>query len=174
MGRFTSYRPGLVDPSVFIAPTATVLGNVTLARQASVWFGAVLRGDAEAIRVGPRTNIQDLAVLHADAGFPCVLGSDVTVGHAAIVHGATVEDEVLIGMRSVVMNGAVIGQGSIIGTAAVVTEGVQIPPGSVVLGLPGKVRRGATDEDLARIRRAAAHYVEYAQRYLRGEPDTGA
>jgi len=160
-----SYRPEQVDPSAFVAPGAVVLGDVTIAEAASVWFGAVVRGDTETIRIGPRTNIQDLAVLHADPGFPCVLGTGVTVGHAAIVHGATVEDDVMIGMRSVVMNGARIGKGSIVGVGAVVTEGVEIPPGSVVLGLPGKVRRETTPEDQQRIREAAEHYVANARRF---------
>tara|TARA_B100001123_G_scaffold263731_3_gene293752 strand:+ start:6591 stop:7088 length:498 start_codon:yes stop_codon:yes gene_type:complete len=149
-----------VDPSAFIASNAVVLGDVTIAAQASIWFGAVVRGDAERIYVGRETNIQDLCVLHADPGFPCLIGAAVTVGHAAVVHGAEVEDGVMIGMRSVVMNGACIGTGSIIGAGAIVPEGKQIPPGSVVLGVPGRIVRQATAEDASRIKAAARHYAE--------------
>lgn len=156
----TRFARDLVDSSVFIAGNAVVLGDVTLAARASVWFGAVVRGDAERICVGRETNIQDLCVLHADPGFPCLIGSQVTVGHAAIVHGAEVEDGVMIGMRSVVMNGARIGAGSIIGAGAIVPEGKQIPPGSVVLGVPGRIAREATAEDSSRIQAAALHYAE--------------
>ena len=149
-----------MDPSAFIASNAVVLGDVTIAAQASIWFGAVVRGDAERIYVGRETNIQDLCVLHADPGFPCLIGAAVTVGHAAVVHGAEVEDGVMIGMRSVVMNGACIGTGSIIGAGAIFPEGKQIPPGSVVLGVPGRIVRQATAEDASRIKAAARHYAE--------------
>ncbi len=156
----TRFARDLVDPSAFIASNAVVLGDVTIAAQASIWFGAVVRGDAEKIYVGRETNIQDLCVLHADPGFPCLIGAAVTVGHAAVVHGAEVEDGVMIGMRSVVMNGACIGTGSIIGAGAIVPEGKQIPPGSVVLGVPGRIVRQATAEDASRIKAAARHYAE--------------
>lgn len=152
---------------VFVAPGAWIIGDVTLGDEASVWFNAVVRGDREAIVIGPRTNIQDGAILHADPGFPCTLGGGVTVGHGAIVHGATVADGALIGMRSVVMNGAVIGAGSLVGVGAVVTEGMQIPPGSLVVGVPGKIARAVTADDLARMRHAADHYVESAAAYAR-------
>ena len=124
----TRHRSELVDPTAFIAPGAVVLGDVTIGKDASVWYGAVIRGDCEAIRIGDETNVQDGCILHADPGFPCILGNRVTLGHAAIVHGATVEDDVLIGMRAVVMNGAKIGRGSIVAVGAVVTEGTEIPP----------------------------------------------
>ena len=156
----TRFARDLVDSSAFIASNAVVLGDVTIAAQASIWFGAVVRGDAERIYVGRETNIQDLCVLHADPGFPCLIGAAVTVGHAAVVHGAEVEDGVMIGMRSVVMNGACIGTGSIIGAGAIVPEGKQIPPGSVVLGVPGRIVRQATAEDASRIKAAARHYAE--------------
>ena len=156
----TRFARDLGDPSAFIASNAVVLGDVTIAAQASIWFGAVVRGDAERIYVGRETNIQDLCVLHADPGFPCLIGAAVTVGHAAVVHGAEVEDGVMIGMRSVVMNGACIGTGSIIGAGAIVPEGKQIPPGSVVLGVPGRIVRQATAEDASRIKAAARHYAE--------------
>jgi carbonic anhydrase/acetyltransferase-like protein (isoleucine patch superfamily) len=154
-----AFRPQQVHPTAFIAPGAVVLGDVTLEENSSVWFNAVIRGDSEAIRIGAGTNVQDGCVLHADPGHPCILGERVSLGHGAIVHGATVEDDVLIGMRAVVMNGARIGRGSIIGVGALVTEGAQIPPGSIVLGQPGKVTRPASERDLARIRHAAEHYI---------------
>lgn len=146
-----------------------LVGDVTIGECSSVWYGAILRGDTEAIRVGRRTNVQDGCILHADPGFPCILGDGVTLGHGAIVHGATVEDDVLVGMGAVVQNGAKIGRGSLIAVGAVVTEGMQVPPGSVVMGLPGRVRREATDQDCERIRYAAEHYVEAARRMVEGE-----
>jgi carbonic anhydrase/acetyltransferase-like protein (isoleucine patch superfamily) len=160
-----AFRPELVHSSVFIATGAIVIGNVIIGEDSSVWYNAVLRGDTDPIRIGSRTNIQDGCVLHADPGFPCTIGDDVTVGHAAIVHGATVENEVLIGMRSVVMNGARIGTGSIVGTGSVVTEGTQIPPGSLALGTPAKVIRAVTPEELQHLRGAAQRYTERAKQH---------
>jgi carbonic anhydrase/acetyltransferase-like protein (isoleucine patch superfamily) len=154
------HRSDLVDPTVYIAPGAVVVGDVTIGPQSSVWFGAVLRGDSAPIRIGAGSNVQDGCILHADEGFPCTLGDRVSLGHAAIVHGATVEDDCLIGMKAVVMTGAKIGRGSIVAVGSVVTEGTVIPPGSVALGQPAKVRREATDRDRERIAHAAGHYVE--------------
>jgi carbonic anhydrase/acetyltransferase-like protein (isoleucine patch superfamily) len=142
-----------------------VLGDVTIGAEATVWFGAVIRGDTAPIKIGRRTNVQDGCILHADEGFPCTLGDRVTLGHGAIVHGATVEDDCLIGMRAVVMNGAVIGKGSIVAVGSVVTEGTVIPPGSIALGQPAKVRRDVTDRDGERIRHAAEHYVAAGKVY---------
>jgi carbonic anhydrase/acetyltransferase-like protein (isoleucine patch superfamily) len=164
-----AFRPELVHESAFLAPTAVVVGDVTLGPQSSVWFGAVLRGDADAIRVGARSNVQDNAVLHADPGFPCTVGDGVTVGHLAIVHGAEVGDNVIVGMRSVVMNGAKIGANSLIAAGAVVTEGTQIPPGSLVVGMPAKVTRELRPAEIDRLRRAAEHYVQNARRYGGGQ-----
>ncbi len=161
----TQFRPDLVAPSAFIAPGATVLGDVTVGEESSIWFGAVIRGDCEAIRIGRRTNIQDLCMLHADPGFPCTLGDGVTVGHGAIVHGATVEDDVLIGMKAVVMNGAKIGRGSIVAVGAIVPEGMEIPPGSIAMGQPARVRREAEERHLVQIRHAAEHYVQAGKLY---------
>jgi carbonic anhydrase/acetyltransferase-like protein (isoleucine patch superfamily) len=161
----TRHRPELVDPSAWIAPGAVVLGDVTLAAEATVWFGAVLRGDTAPIRVGRQTNVQDGCILHADEGFPCTLGDRVTLGHGAIVHGATVEDDCLIGMRAVVMNGARIGKGSIVAVGSIVTEGTVIPPGSLALGQPAKVKREASERDLLLIRHAAEHYVAAGKVY---------
>lgn len=156
----TRVRVESLGTDVFLAANATLLGDVTLGDRCSIWFQAVVRGDTEAIRIGSDTNIQDAAILHADAGFPCVLGERVTVGHAAIVHGAQVEDEVMIGMRAVILNGARIGRGSIIGAGALVTEGDMIAPNSLVFGVPGKCVRETTIEQRERIRRTAQHYVE--------------
>lgn len=165
----TTHHPEQIAPSAFIAPNATVLGDVTIGDEASVWYGAVLRGDTAPIRIGPRTNIQDNCVLHADPGQPCTIGAGVTVGHGAIVHAATVEDNVLIGMRAVVLNRAHIGRDSVIGAAALVTEDTIIPPGSLVLGIPARVVRALLPEEIERVRRAAQHYVAYSRQYLAGE-----
>jgi len=163
------FHPELVAPSVFIAPGAKLVGDVTIGAQSSVWFNAVLRGDRAPIRIGTQTNVQDLCMLHADPGAPCTLGDRVSVGHAAIIHGAVVEDDVLIGMRAVVMNRARIGSGSIIGVGAVVTEDCEIPPGSIVLGVPGKLTRAAEERDRQRIRHAANVYVALAGQYAAGK-----
>jgi carbonic anhydrase/acetyltransferase-like protein (isoleucine patch superfamily) len=162
------FRPEQVDGTVFLAPGARIVGDVTIDAESSVWFNAVLRGDRETIRIGRQSNVQDLCMLHADPGAPCRLGDRVSVGHAAIVHGAIVEDDVLIGMRAVIMNRAHIGRGSIIGVGAVVTEDTVIPPGSIVIGVPGRVKRAAEDRDRERIQHAAGYYVKLAGEYRRG------
>lgn len=167
------FRPELVDPTAFIAAGARIVGNVTIGAEASIWFNAVLRGDVESIRVGQQTNVQDLCLLHADFGCPCILGDRVSLGHGAIVHGATVEDDVLIGMRAVVLNGARIGRGSIVAAGAVVTEGTEIPPGSVVMGVPGQVERAAEPRDWDRIRYAAEHYIAAVRRLRAAARDGG-
>ena len=159
------FQAHLADPTAWIAPGAVVLGEVTLGPRATIWFNAVLRGDAEAIRIGADSNVQDGCVLHADPGFPCVLGERVTVGHAAIVHGATVENDVMIGMRAVIMNGAVIGSGALVGVGAVVPEGKVIPPNSLVLGVPGRIVRETTEADREYIAHAWRHYVEAGAQY---------
>jgi carbonic anhydrase/acetyltransferase-like protein (isoleucine patch superfamily) len=157
-----------IDPAAFVAPGAVVLGQVTIGVESSIWYNAVVRGDTEAIRIGRQTNVQDLCCLHADPGFPCTLGDRVTVGHGAIVHGATVEDDVLIGMKAVVMNGAKIGRGSLVAVGAIVLEGMEVPPGSVVMGAPARIKRQLEEKDIARIRHAAEHYVA-AAKLLRGQ-----
>lgn len=154
-----------IDPAAWVAPGAVVVGRVELAAEASVWFNAVLRGDSDSITVGSRSNIQDGCVLHADPGFPCRIGANVTVGHNAIVHGATVEDRCLIGMGAVVMNGAVIGCGSILGVGALVTEGKVIPPNSLIVGFPGRRIRTLTEEDLEKVDHAAQVYVDKLRQY---------
>ena len=149
-----------IDPSAFVAPTAVVVGAVSMGPRASIWYGAVARADFETIEIGEGSNVQDGCTLHSDPGFPLVLGKGVTVGHRVVLHGARVDDDVLVGMGSVVMNGARIGTGSIVAAGAVVTPGTQVPPRSVVGGVPAKVLREATDDDLAHIRGNAASYTE--------------
>lgn len=158
-------HPELIDSSAYVAPTAVVRGHVRIHAAASVWFGAVVRGDTEKVEIGARTNVQDLAVLHADPGYPCRLGEGVTVGHAAVVHGATVESGVMIGIRAVVLNGAHVGRGSIIGAGAVVTEGTTIPENSLAVGIPARVVRPVAERDRERIQHAADHYVQAAAAY---------
>ena len=143
-----SFHPELISDDVFVAGSATICGQVQIAAGASVWFGAVIRGDTERVEIGDRSNIQDLAVLHADPGHPCRIGQEVTIGHAAVVHGATVGDGAMIGIRAVVLNGATIGEGAIVGAGAVVTEGCQIPARHLAVGVPAKVIRELTDEDV--------------------------
>ncbi|MCP1385986.1 gamma carbonic anhydrase family protein [Runella salmonicolor] len=155
--------------AVFIASSASVMGQVSLGEQASVWYGAVIRADVEKIIVGHRTNIQDTAVLHADEGSPTIIGDDVTVGHGAIVHGATVGNGSLIGMRATILNNAKIGKFCIIGAHALVTEGMEVPDFSMVLGTPGKVVKQLPESMAARLLESAAHYVAMGQRHASGE-----
>jgi len=155
----------VVHEGAWVAPSAAVIGDVRLGEGANVWYGAVLRGDEDEIVIGPRSNVQDNAVMHTDAGHPVRVGADVTIGHGAIVHGATIEDGVLIGMGSTLLNGSVIGSGSVVGAGALVSEGVVIPPNSLVLGVPGKVRRETTEEERAHIARSAPGYVARADRH---------
>ena len=154
-----------IDETAWVAPNATLRGSVHMGTGSSVWFGAVVRGDVEPITIGSRSNVQDLAVIHCDPGFPCEIGEDVTIGHAAVVHGAIVESGSLIGIRAVVLNGARIGSGSIIGAGAVITERAVIPPGSLVVGVPGKVIRPTSPEQREQILQNAAHYVTAAAAY---------
>jgi carbonic anhydrase/acetyltransferase-like protein (isoleucine patch superfamily) len=153
------------DGRYWIAPNATVIGKVTLGEGVGIWFGVVIRGDQERITIGPDTNIQEHSVLHTDTGFPCTIGSGVTIGHRATVHGCTVGSNVLIGMGSIIINGASIGDDSIVGAAALVTEGKSFPPGSLILGSPAKVVRPLTGEEIRRNRLSAAHYVANWKRY---------
>jgi carbonic anhydrase/acetyltransferase-like protein (isoleucine patch superfamily) len=154
---------------VFIAPTATVIGNVTIAPGSSVWFGAVIRSDMALIHIGRNTSVQDNAVIHARDGIETRIGDQVTLGHGAIVHGAQIEDTVLIGIGAIILDRARVGEGSIVGAGAVVTEGTQIPRRSLVLGVPGKVVKEVTPEQIQWIEANAKSYTELAQRYLTGE-----
>lgn len=154
-----------VPESAFLAPGCSVVGEVSLGADASVWYGASLRADYETVRVGARSNVQDNATLHADPGFPCTVGDDVTIGHNAVVHGCTIGDGCVIGMGSVIMNGAVIGAGSLVAGGAVVMPGTQIPAGSLVAGLPAKVRRPTSEDEQAQFLRSAQTYCENATRH---------
>lgn len=151
----------------WIADSAVVIGKVRLEKNANVWFNAVLRGDNELILIGENSNVQDGAIMHTDPGSPLTLGKNVTVGHKAMLHGCTVEDNSLIGINAVVLNGAKIGRNCIIGANALVPEGKEIPDGSLVMGSPGKVVRQLTEQQQQMITAGAAHYVHNAQRYQR-------
>ncbi len=154
-----------VDPSAYIADGARVIGDVVLGPGASVWFGAVLRGDTERIVIGEATNVQDGAVVHADPGYPCVVGARVVVGHGAILHGCLVGDNCLIGMGAIVLNGARLGPGCIVAAGALIPEGREIPERSLVMGVPARVVRAVTDAELAEIRAAAERYRQRAEAY---------
>ncbi len=152
---------------LFMAGNATVIGDVTIGSQVGIWFGAVVRADKDRIVIGDRSNIQDNCVVHTSRGHPVLMGSDVSVGHGAILHGCTIGDRVLVGMGAIVLNGARVGSGSVIGAGAVVTEGMDVPEESVVVGVPGKVIKKASEAQQQQILANAASYVELAQEYAR-------
>lgn len=152
-----------IDPSAFVAETATLVGRVRLAANASVWFGTTLRGDNEPITIGENSNVQEGTVMHTDPGYPLEIGKNVTIGHQAMLHGCTVGDGSLIGIQAVVLNGARIGKGCLVGAGALVTEGKQFPDHSLILGSPAKVVRTLTQEDLLRLEGNAANYVARGQ-----------
>ena len=152
-----------IDPSAFVADTATLVGRVRLAANASVWFGTTLRGDNEPITIGENSNVQEGTVMHTDPGYPLDIGKNVTIGHQAMLHGCTVGDGSLIGIQAVVLNGARIGKGCLVGAGALVTEGKQFPDHSLILGSPAKVVRTLTQEDLLRLEATAAGYVARGQ-----------
>ncbi len=157
-----------ISDSAWVADSAQVMGNVQLAEDCSVWFGVVIRGDTETIRIGRGSNIQDLCVLHADVGKPLTVGEDVTVGHRVVLHGCTIGDGCLIGIGAVVLNGAKIGDGCLVGAGALVTEGKEFAPGSMILGSPAKVVSQLTAERIAGLRRGALGYVDNARRFRDG------
>lgn len=158
----------MIDATAFLARGAIVLGEVRLGRDASVWYNSVVRGDTERIAIGDETNIQDLSMVHADPGVPCLVGCRVTVGHRVILHGCIVEDECLIGMGAILLNGARVGSGSVIGAGAVLVEGMEVPPGSLVLGVPGRVVRAVDEATRVRIDRSWRHYVSEARLHRAG------
>lgn len=167
---FQGIRPKIAD-SAFIEETAAVIGDVAIGEQSSVWFNTVIRGDVHYIRIGNRTNVQDLCVVHVSHdAYPTVLGDDVTVGHHVVLNGCTIKDRVLIGMGSILMDGVVIGEDCVVGAGALITEQTVVPPKSLILGSPAKVKRSVTDKELAWIRESAQNYVRYARQYLSG-PD---
>lgn len=161
-------RPQTHGDDFYIADSATVLGNVILEKDASIWFGAVVRGDTECITICERSNVQDLSVLHADIGFPLVIEHDVTIGHKVMLHGCTIGAGSLIGINAVVLNGAVIGKGCLIAANALITEGMIVPDGAVVMGAPGKIRGELDATRKQALIDSAAHYVENYKRFKKG------
>jgi carbonic anhydrase/acetyltransferase-like protein (isoleucine patch superfamily) len=157
-----------IDPTAWVAPTAVLIGNVIVEAGANIWFGAVLRGDNEAITVGAGSNVQENAVLHTDMGFPLTIGANCTIGHKAMLHGCTIEAGSLIGMGATLLNGAKIGAGSLVGACALVTEGKEIAPGSLVMGAPAKVVRELDAAAQARLLKSAEGYRANAARFARG------
>ena len=166
------HSPRLGD-GAWVADSAQVIGNVDLAEHASVWFGAILRGDTESLTIGKGSNVQDGSVLHADIGHPVVIGENVTVGHQVVLHGCTVGDGSLIGIQAVVLNGAKIGKHCLVGAGALVTEGKEFPDGSMIFGSPAKVVRQLTPEQIAGLQRSAEHYVANAKRFAKSLKNIG-
>ena len=153
------------DDNFWIAPNASVIGDVNLERDASIWFNAILRADNEPITIGEGSNVQDGAIIHTDPGFACRIGKKVTVGHMAMLHGCSIGDGSLIGIGSVVLNGAKIGKNCIIGSKALVTEGMEVPDGSMVLGIPGKIKKTLTEEEQSVVPLGAEHYIDNYKKY---------
>ena len=153
------------DDNFWIAPNASVIGEVNLERDASIWFNAILRADNEPITIGEGSNVQDGAIIHTDPGYACNIGKKVTVGHMAMLHGCSIGDGSLIGIGSVVLNGAKIGKNCIIGSKALVTEGMEVPDGSMVLGIPGKIKKTLTEEEQSVVTLGAEHYIDNYKKY---------
>lgn len=160
--------PTVADDTVWVAPDANVIGNVSLATEASIWFGVTIRGDNDPITIGEGTNIQDHSVLHCDPGMPCTVGKGVTVGHKAMLHGCTIGNNSLIGMGATILNGATIGKNSIVGAGALVTEGKSFPEGVLIVGSPARVVRQLTSEQIAMIKVSADIYIQNAKRFAAG------
>ncbi len=153
------------DDNFWIAPNASIIGDVNLERDASIWFNAILRADNEPITIGEGSNVQDGAIIHTDPGYACNIGKKVTVGHMAMLHGCSIGDGSLIGIGSVVLNGAKIGRNCIIGSKALVTEGMEVPDGSMVLGIPGKIKKTLTEEEQSVVPLGAEHYIDNYKKY---------
>lgn len=156
-----------IDPGAFVADGARVVGDVHLAERVSIWYNAVVRGDVNTIRIGARSNVQDNVSIHVDRGHPAAIGEDVSIGHNAVVHGCTIGDGSLIGMGAVVLSGAVIGEGCLVAAGTVVREGEIVPPQSLVAGVPGKVRRALSEDEVERLRDNARRYLDTAARHAR-------
>lgn len=160
-----------IPSSCFIEDTAVIIGDVVMGEECSAWFHAVIRGDVNYIRIGNRTNVQDLCMLHVTHDtHPLIIGDDVTIGHHVVLHGCTIQNRVLVGMGAIIMDGAVIGEDSVVGAGALVTEGTIVPPKSLILGSPAKVKRPVTEQELAWIGESAQNYIRYSRQYLSG-PD---
>jgi gamma-carbonic anhydrase len=156
-----------LHPSVFAAEGSVVVGDVEIGEESSLWFGTVVRGDVNSVRIGARTNLQDHTVVHVTGRtHPTVIGDDVTIGHRVVLHGCTVKDRCLVGIGAIVMDGAVIGPDAMVGAGALVTPGTVVPPGMLALGSPARPKRSLTPEELAFLRQSAANYVGYAARYV--------
>jgi gamma-carbonic anhydrase len=155
--------------SAYIDPSAQVIGDITIGEQSSIWPNVSARGDVSSITIGDESNVQDNCVLHCDEGFPLLIGNRVTVGHMAMLHGCVIEDECLIGIGSIILNGARIGTGSVIAAGALIPEGMQVPPYSMVMGVPGKVKREITPDERERFKVNCRHYVELAAEYSKNE-----
>jgi carbonic anhydrase/acetyltransferase-like protein (isoleucine patch superfamily) len=167
--RFRDMEPQ-VDPSAYVDVSAQVIGNVVIGAESSIWMNVVVRGDVNQIRIGRRSNIQDLTMVHVMRGtHPTVVGDEVTVGHSAVIHGCTIEDRVLVGMAAVLLNGVRIGSDSVIAAGSLLPEGMEVPSRSLVMGRPGKIKRTLTDKEVAEIRWYADSYVAYRLEYLTGE-----
>lgn len=166
-----------IDPTAFIAETAVIIGDVSIGAESSIWYNVVARGDVNFIRIGARSNIQDLSMLHVthrkhadDPGAPLVIGDDVTVGHSVTLHGCTIENGAFIGMQAIVMDKVVVGKGALVGARALVTEGTIIPPHTLWVGAPAKYKRDLTPDEIAWLERSAGNYVRYSREYLADEP----
>ena len=163
---FQGIKP-TIPTSCFIEATAVLIGDVVMGEDCSVWFNTVIRGDVHYIRIGNRTNVQDLCMLHVTHDtHPLTIGNNVTIGHHVVLHGCTIQDRVLVGMGAIIMDGAVIGEDSVVGAGALVVEGTIVPPKSLILGSPAKVKRPVTEKELAWIKESAENYVKYARRYM--------
>ena len=165
-----------IDPSAFIAETAVIIGDVTIGPQSSIWYNCVVRGDVNSIRIGARSNVQDLSMLHVthkkhadDPGAPLIIGDDVTIGHSVTLHGCTLENGCFIGMQAMVMDKAVVGEGALIGARALVTEGTVIPPRTLWVGAPAKYKRDLTEAEIAWLGKSPNNYVKYALQFMADE-----
>jgi gamma-carbonic anhydrase len=162
-----------IDPTAFVAETAVIIGDVEMGPQSSVWYNCVVRGDVNFIRIGARSNVQDLSMLHVshrenadDPGAPLIIGADVTIGHSATLHGCTLENGCFIGMQAIVMDNAVVGEGALVGARALVTEGTVIPPNTLWVGAPAKYKRDLTSAEIAWLKKSPDNYVKYSLQYL--------
>lgn len=162
--KFKEFYPQ-IDKSAWVAPSADLIGDIKVDEDSSIWFGCVLRADVNKIRIGKRTNVQDLSMIHTDTNTQTIIGNDVTIGHKVMLHGCTIEDNCLIGMSATILDNAVIGEGSIVGANALVTQGKKFPPRSLILGSPAKVVKELTQEDVDGLIKHAGHYVDYKNDY---------
>jgi carbonic anhydrase/acetyltransferase-like protein (isoleucine patch superfamily) len=168
--RYQNIRPE-IDPAAWVARSAEVIGKVHLGPDVNVWYGTVIRGDVNEVRIGARTNVQDNAVIHVDRTFPCTIGEDVTIGHGAIVHGCTIGNSVLIGMGAIILDGAVIEDNVMIGAGALVSPGKHIPSGSLVVGSPGRIMRDLNEKELAHLKNSSKVYVEISKEHALTEQE---